>query len=73
MKSITNLLGLLLIIAGIAALAYQGFTYTKKEDVAQIGDLKITADTQHTVYLPPILGGIAVAAGIALVAISRRK
>ena len=72
MKSLTNLAGILLIIFGIATLAYQGFTYTKHENVAQIGDMKITADTQKTVYFPPLLGGLSLAAGIILVVVSRR-
>jgi hypothetical protein len=73
MRSTTSLLGLLLIIGGILALAYQGFTYTKHENVAQIGDLKVTADTQKTVYFPPIFGGIALVAGIVLVVVGRRN
>lgn len=73
MKSMTNLLGLILVVFGIAVLAYQGFTYTKQENIAQIGDLKITANTQHTVYLSPVLGGLAIFAGLALVIIARRK
>ena len=73
MKAMTNLLGILLIIFGVAALAYQGFTYTKHENVAQIGDLKITADTQHTVNFPPYVGGVMLVAGIVLVAVSRRS
>ena len=73
MKSITTLIGLALVIAGIAAIGYQGFTYTKRESIAQIGDLKVTADTQQTVAFSPVVGGIAIIAGIALVAISRRK
>jgi hypothetical protein len=73
MKSPLALLGIILVIFGIATLAYQGFTYTKHETVAQIGDLKVTADTQHTVYLSPLVGGAALAAGLVLVVISRRN
>jgi uncharacterized membrane protein len=73
MKTITTLVGIILIVLGVSTFAYQGFTYTKKENIAQIGDLKITADTQKTVYLPPVLGGASLVAGIALVIISRRN
>ena len=73
MKSITNILGIILIIGGILALAYQGFTYTKQEKIAQIGDLKITADTEKRVYFPPVLGGLSIVAGVVLVIISRRN
>ncbi len=73
MKPITNLIGILLIIFGLATLGYQGFTYTQREKVAQIGSLQVTADTQKTVYFPPILGGLSLVAGIILVAVGRRK
>ncbi len=73
MKSIISIVGIFLILAGIIAFAYQGFTYTKQEKVAQIGDLKITADTEKTIHFPPILGGLALAAGLILVVIGRKK
>ncbi len=73
MKGPLSLLGLILIIFGIATIAYQGFTYTKHETVAQIGDMKVTADTQKTVYLSPLVGGAALAAGLVLVVIGRRN
>ena len=71
MKSLTDIFGILLIVFGIAALSYQGFSYTKKEDVVKLGELKITAQTKERVFIPPIAGGLAVVAGIALVAIGR--
>lgn len=73
MKSLTSIIGIILIIVGILALAYQGITYTQQEKIAQIGDLKITADTQKTVYFPPILGGLSIVAGIVLVLVGRKK
>jgi len=73
MKEITNLFGIVLIIIGIATLVWQGFTYTKKEQVAQIGSLQVTADTQKTVYFPPMLGGLSLVAGVVLVYLSRKN
>lgn len=72
MRSVTSLLGILLIILGIASLGYQGFTYTKQEKIAQIGSVQITADSQKTVYLSPLLGGLSLVAGVVLVLIGRR-
>ncbi len=71
MKSFTNIVGLLLIIFGIVALSYQGFSYTKKEDVVKLGDLKITAESKERIQIPPIAGGLALVAGIALIALGR--
>ncbi len=73
MKSLITLVGILLILVGIVTLGYQGITYTKHEQVAQIGDLKISADTQKTIYFPPILGGVSLVAGIVLVVIGRKN
>jgi hypothetical protein len=71
MKSITNVIGIVLILFGLVALAYQGITYTQHEKVAQIGSLQVTADTQKTVSFPPILGGLSLVAGIILVVVGR--
>jgi uncharacterized membrane protein len=59
--------GIVLIVLGVAALAYQGFTYTTRETVAEIGPIHVTGDRQRTVPLPPVLGIVAVAGGLALV------
>jgi len=72
MKPLINLVGILLIIFGIVTLAYQGFTYTKHEKVAEVGSLEVTANTEKTVYFPPILGGLCLVAGVVLVIIGRR-
>ena len=58
--------GLLLIVLGLAALAYQGISYTSRETIIDIGPLKATADRQRTLPLPPVLGIVAVAGGVAL-------
>jgi len=67
------MLGILLIVAGLAALVYQGFTYTTREKVLDIGPIHATADRDKTVFLPPIVGIVAVAGGIALVVAGARK
>lgn len=72
MKTFT-LLGIVLIVLGLAALAYQGFTYTTRETVIDIGPIKATADREKTIPLPPILGIVAVAGGVALMIAGNRK
>ena len=66
MKPMT-LAGVVLIALGALALAYQGFTYTTRETVLDIGPLHATADRQKTIPLSPILGFAALAGGAALV------
>jgi uncharacterized membrane protein len=72
MKAAT-LVGIVLVVLGILALAYQGFTYTKRDKIVDIGPIHATADTQHTVSLPPVVGGLALVGGIVLIAFGARK
>ena len=68
-----TLVGIVLIVLGIVAFAYQGITYTTRETVIDIGPIKATADTQKTIPLPPILGGLMFVGGIVLVVVGNRK
>jgi uncharacterized membrane protein HdeD (DUF308 family) len=67
------ILGVLLIVAGLVALAYQGITYTRREKVIDLGPIHATAERERTVPLPPVVGIVAVAAGVALVVAGVRK
>jgi len=71
MKSAT-LIGLLLIVLGIGALAYQGFSYKTQEKILDIGSLEATAETTKTIPVPPILGVLAVVGGVAIVIATAR-
>ena len=65
--------GVLLIVLGLVALAYQGITYTSRETIVDIGPLKATAERQKTLPLSPVLGIAAVAGGIALLVVGVRR
>ena len=66
--------GIVLIVVGLIALAYGGFSYTKREKVLDLGPLQASTETRKTVPVPPIFGGVAVAAGVVLlIAGSRRR
>jgi uncharacterized membrane protein HdeD (DUF308 family) len=67
------ILGALLIVFGLVALVYQGFTYTRREKVIDLGPIQATAERERTVPLPPVVGIVAVAAGVALVVAGMRK
>ncbi|TMQ15394.1 MAG: DUF3185 domain-containing protein [Candidatus Rokuibacteriota bacterium] len=67
------ILGVILIILGIVALAYQGVSYTKKDKVVDLGPLKVETEKKETIPLPPVLGVVAVVGGIVLVAVSARR
>jgi hypothetical protein len=68
-----KLVGIIFIVLGVLALAYQGIRYTTQEKLIDIGPLKVTATEKKTIPLPPIVGGVAIVAGIALILADRRK
>jgi membrane-bound ClpP family serine protease len=65
--------GIVLIVLGLAALAYQGINYTSRETVLDIGPIHATAERQKTLPLPPVLGIVAVIAGVALLVVGAKK
>jgi uncharacterized membrane protein HdeD (DUF308 family) len=67
------IVGILLIVLGVVALAYEGITYTKTERVIDLGPLKVDAKREKTIPLPPVLGAISLVGGVALLIASRRR
>jgi hypothetical protein len=68
-----KMLGIVLIVVGLIALAYQGFSYTTTEKVVDLGPLEVTKENKETIPLPPVLGGLALAGGIVLVIASGKR
>jgi hypothetical protein len=68
----SRLVGIVLIVLGALALAYQGITYTTREKVLDIGPIEATKEERKTIPLPPVLGAVALAGGIALLLSGRR-
>ena len=67
------IVGVLLILAGIAGLIVGRFTYTTEEKVLEVGPLVATAEKEHSIRFPDIAGIVAVVAGGVLVVVSRRR
>ena len=65
--------GIVLIVVGLISLAYGGITYTSREKVLDIGPIEATAERQKTVPMPPIIGGVALVAGIGLLVMGSKK
>ncbi len=72
MKTYT-LIGIILIVIGIIAFAYQGITYTTREKVVDLGPIQVSADKTRTLPLPPLVGGIALVGGIVLLVMGSKK
>ena len=69
----TTVFAIILIAAGIIALAYQGFTYTTREKVVDIGPLQVTTEKTKTLPLPPIVGMVALVGGVVLLVTGKKK
>jgi uncharacterized membrane protein len=65
--------GILLVVLGALALAYQGFTYTHGERVMDVGSMHVTREDHDRVSIPPILGGLALVGGIALLVVGGKR
>jgi uncharacterized membrane protein YidH (DUF202 family) len=56
-------LAVVLIVLGVLALAYGGFTYTREKKVIDLGPIQASRKETSTVPLPPILGVAAILGG----------
>jgi drug/metabolite transporter (DMT)-like permease len=65
-------IGIVLIVIGIVALIYGGFTYTTQKKVLDVGPIQATKSENHTVPLPPILGALALIGGVVLLVADKR-
>ena len=69
----STLSGIVLVVIGLFALAYQGISYTKREKILDVGPIHATKDTTKTISLPPIVGGLSLIGGIVLIAVGAKK
>jgi hypothetical protein len=67
------ILGIVLIVVGIAGLVLGRFSYTTEEKVLDVGPLQATAEKEHSIAVPDIAGIAAIVAGGFLVYIGRRR
>ena len=61
-----KILAVLLIVAGIAGLAYGGITWTNRDTVVDAGPIEITTTERERLPIPPVVGGLLLVGGIAL-------
>jgi hypothetical protein len=58
--------GIILIVLGGLALAYQGINYTREKNVLDVGSVHVTTETHQRIPLPPVFGGLAIVGGVVL-------
>ena len=67
-----SVIAIVLLIIGVISLGYQGFTYTTRKKVVDIGPIQATKEEHKTIPLPPIIGVIALVGGVVLLVSDRR-
>jgi uncharacterized membrane protein HdeD (DUF308 family) len=65
-------LGIILLVVGVLALAYQGFTYTTHKKVLDVGPIQATKEEHHMVPIPPVVGALALIGGVVVLISDRR-
>jgi hypothetical protein len=65
--------GIILVAIGIVALVWGGISWTNEETVVDLGPLEAKTETRETIPLPPVLGGVALIAGIVLLVVPARR
>lgn len=68
-----TLIGIVLIVGGLALLAYGSFTTTRRENLLEVGALKVQADVKEKHRIPPAVSLVTVAAGLVLLATGLKK
>jgi uncharacterized membrane protein YidH (DUF202 family) len=67
-----RIVAILLIVIGIVALGWGGISYTREKKVLDVGPFEASTRTRETIPLPPILGIVAIGAGVVLLLVGRR-
>jgi hypothetical protein len=62
-----KVVGIVLVVLGIAGLAYGGLSWTSRDTIVDAGPIEITADKTERLPLPPLAGGLLLVAGVVLI------
>jgi hypothetical protein len=68
-----RIVGLVLVIVGLVSLLWGGISWTRERTVVDIGPIEARTEERETIPLPPILGGLALAAGAVLLLVRERS
>lgn len=64
---------LVLIVGGVLALAYGGFSYTRDTQAAKVGPIELTVEEHKTVDIPIWAGAGAVIVGVLLLVLGGKS
>jgi uncharacterized membrane protein YidH (DUF202 family) len=64
--------GIVLIVVGLIASIWGGFTYTKREKIVDIGPIEATRTTEKHIPISPVIGVVSLIAGVTLIITGKR-
>lgn len=67
-----RIVGLVLVVAGLVLLVMP-LTYKSQEDVFNVGGMKASVETKKQVPMQPLIGGVVLAGGVALILLGKKK
>ena len=65
--------GIVLIVLGGAALAFNGVTWYSRKPIVRVATVHLDVTVKHKLFAEPIVAGLAIAGGIVLVVLSRKS
>jgi len=68
-----SIFGILLVVAGLAALIIGQINVPDRDTIVKVGDAKIEAETTKSIPLPQIAGLAAVGAGVVILFVGFRR
>lgn len=68
-----RMIGLVLVIIGIVALAWGGISWTREKTVVDLGPIEARAEERETIPLPPVLGVVSLVGGILLLVVPEKR
>ena len=68
-----KILGVVLIVAGVLALVYRGFSYTKETHDAKLGPIEFSVKEKETITIPTWAGVGAIVVGGILLLVPGKK
>ncbi len=68
-----SIIGIVMIVAGAALLAYGGFTTTKRENIIDVGPLKVQADVKEHYRIPPVISWALLGGGLVVLVLGLKK
>ncbi|MBI1784137.1 DUF3185 domain-containing protein [Candidatus Sumerlaeota bacterium] len=68
-----SLMGIILIAVGVIGLSYQGIKYTTRDNAVDLGPIQVTTKTTRTIPFSPVIGGLVLVGGIALLVMAGRS